>query len=134
MDQKLQSNKVINLFFDSFDKLMIDTDNLYKKYLINKSYQNAHEIKIENQKIFVLIKENINIFEKSEQVNLMKILNHLSSWDKQWNDHYKLKSYKNNDEFCFKSNKKFPKDSIKHLNIFFKKSLNQNLTCEIDNE
>lgn len=101
----------------------------YKQYLnFGKKLLFAIEIKKNNESLLKLILDNIHIFQDQERGDLLQIVCHLDSWQRQWDYLYQRAQLELEDEFIFETEIKFPKKSLARLDDYYFEKFNKRFT------
>lgn len=88
----------------------------YRNYISNgKCLLYAKIIKNNNEQIRELILEKAHLLPFEHQSKAIDLVTHIDIWYVLWEDLYEREKYNLNDEFIFKNNATFPKESVASL-------------------
>ena len=107
-------------FFVSMYRLLARGNIYYQNYLkYNKIFVHTLNIRKNNKLIIQHISNNLHIFNINQRQDLLKIVQHMNSWDAQWESLRIKFNPTTNDVFVFDSQIKFPKNSLLNLNTYY---------------
>lgn len=107
------------------DTLLKRGEIAYKNYISNeKKFLFAKIIKENNMRIRELILEGTHILPIDQQSNAIDLVTHIDIWHVLWDDLYERKNHNIDEEFSFKNNVTFPKESVDSLLRYYQKQKN----------
>lgn len=107
------------------DTLLKRGEVAYKNYISNeKKFLFAKIIKENNMRIRELILEGAHILPIDQQSKAIDLVTHIDIWHVLWDDLYERKNHNLNEEFSFKNNATFPKESVDSLLRYYQKQKN----------
>lgn len=108
--------------------LLLLSGRAYEKYLVNKIYLHALNIRKANEMIYQLIIDKTHIIPGEIQQDCIELLNHYDCWMLQFKDEEQKRNASLGDEFIFyqiDNQVAFPRLSEQHIFEAFKKIIKQ---------
>ena len=96
----------------------------YAKYLVNKIYLHAKNIRSANQKVYSLLEEFPALLPEELMTDAIELPNHYGIWMSQFDEWQKLHEPKLADPFIFyhlDEQSAFPKEAEQHFFDYYKK-------------
>ena len=92
----------------------------YKNYMANgKTLLYAKILKDNNERIRQLALDKGYFLPIEQQSNMIDLVTHIDIWSVLWEDLYKSKKYRLNEEFSFENRATFPKEAVSSLCAFY---------------
>jgi hypothetical protein len=123
-----------------FDKLVAPlhlqlalSGRFYQKYLEEKIFNRAEDLRACNKKIVQLVLENFDLIPPEIKEDVMELINHYEHWFTQYKLHQKKVRPGASDRFVFKpasDHFPFPTNAELHINLFYT-DLKKQLTAEM---
>ena len=98
---KHSKKKIFTEFLSPANFLLRLSDKAYKKYLSNKIYLHARNIRKANKQVYKLMMKKMAIIPADLQEDCIALLNHYDCWMRQFKEEEQLRKPSMNDEFIF---------------------------------
>ena len=104
-------------FLKKLDLLLSKVSKIYLDYHDNnKIFKYAKRLRIQNEKIRVLLHNNIKFLNSySNKKEALELLRHINEWRRLWDIEFKKNKPNEEDQFCFENKISFPKESVDSL-------------------
>ena len=116
------------IFFGQLNTLLSRGYFVYQQYLkFGKKLHQSILIKENNESIVKLILNKAYLFQEEQKTDLLLIVYHINLWRAKWDFLYENTHPKLDDAFIFETIIKFPRDSLKRLDVYYYKNFNKKL-------
>ncbi|MFN8247440.1 MAG: hypothetical protein U0T68_00665 [Ferruginibacter sp.] len=115
---KSAENRVMDEFLAPANFLLKLSGRAYEKYMANKIYLHALNIRKANEMIYRLILEKIHLVPEKLQYDCVELLNHYDCWMLQFKDEEQKRKPVLTDEFIFQradGQMAYPRSSEQHI-------------------